>query len=310
VPNNCYPPYYNRTKSCSVVTGAISLLTILVLLLPAQTRAKTGAELSPKFTATLVTKVSGTLVNHDGITPIAMKTIFVADYSALALRNTNMVGSRRASDGTIHAKNYPKFYNDRQPQSASVSSACLPPKTPYLGYTCSNSKGEFSLQFPSNATQAYQLSVSGYALRLKIDTTRIHATLGIVRVEETVTPQTEPIAIVSIVLPSLTNHLNTGNSKVTSYLLDSDILSAYGIDSTDSNIAYHSSFMLNAEGISIFDVARFSTILVKGSWQELSTHIDQNTLKLMLDYVKNGGRLLIKDNKVDFPQDSKKLSFI
>ncbi|MFV2056754.1 MAG: hypothetical protein ACC707_09820, partial [Thiohalomonadales bacterium] len=167
---------------------------VLILLLPVQTIAETGAEASPKFIATLETKVSGILVNYDGITPITMKTVFVADYSALALRNTNIVGSRRTSDSTIHSKNHPKNYNDGQPQSVSVFSACLPPKTPYLSYSCSNSKGEFSLQFSSNATQAYQLSISGHAIRLKIDTARIHTKLGIIRVKKAVTPQTDAIA--------------------------------------------------------------------------------------------------------------------
>jgi len=228
-------------------------------------------------------KIFGKLIDSRNNTAISQHTIYIADLSMLSDRNSRLTAPRLKSA-----------------LPSSNNAACDKPKLPYKTYTCTNANGEFTLVVQTATSNPYYLAIVGQQGAVKINATSSQMNIGNIHFTAKM-PHSMKIAIISLSAHTssirLGHKINTGLSKVVSYLFDSEILSAYGIDISNNDIEYYRNLSNDTDGNSILDVTRFMTVLVKGTWQEILTQHSPETIKLMLKFVEQGGTLLIKDNK-------------
>lgn len=271
-----YTPIY--TYTFSVLFATVSLLSS-----PAPVNAA-----SP-----IANTITGKLVDSEGNPPVTAQTVFIADMSFLSDSNAALATpSERLSSHSV-INNVVK--------DTSVTNQCAAPSVPYKSYSCTNNSGEFSLAVPSDSIGPEHLAIAGkrVAIKINIAGNTFGVNLGTITVPNVISDKPNKVAIVSLAATHANNmaqNLNTSNSSVISYLFDSEILTGYGIQLSDINIEYFTHLRPSTDKASILDTHRFSTVLIKGTWQEILKQYSQTTVNKMLQFVEQGGTLLIKNN--------------
>lgn len=242
----------------------------------------------------VASKIQGQVIlsNHSAV---ANAVIFIADSKLDSLfesKNKGLAAKQLGSSGPSNSNNAANLHAER---------SCEKPKVAVLSSTCSDENGRFNLSLPSIPSFPLVVTVSKNSISVNIslgiddlgndigqvalDAAQFEQALDRVAIVENITP---------FVKSSMTEQDVPANNS-NGLVLDSEFLSAYGLDIMQSNIEYPGflSLFRDADKDGRMDIYNYSTVLLKTSWKTSLASMDAKKRQVLLDYVEKGGQLLI-----------------
>jgi len=254
------------------------------------------------------TRVQGQVV-YSNQSVVAHAAIFIADSKLDSLFDSKAkasgatgLNSRKSSNSTFE---YQKL------------AACEKPKIPVLSYTCSDEQGHFALALPSVPSLPLVITIAKDAMTINISLglDDLSGDIGTIALDAALLEESlDRVAIVDNISAFVKSGLKKKNSQLQAngeVSMDSEFLTAYGLDIMQSNIEYpgFSGLFRDADNDGRLDIFNYSTVLLKTSWKVGLSQIDAEKRQVLLEYVEKGGQLLIT-NKPQQHQQSNIEGFI
>ena len=239
-------------------------------------------------------KIQGQVIlsNHS---TVANAVIFIADSKLDSLfesKNKGLTSKQLDSSSPSKANTAANLHNDL---------SCEKPKVAVVSSTCSDENGRFSLNLPSLPSFPLVITVSknSMSVNLSLGIDDLGNDIGQVALDAAQLEQAlDRIAIVEKITPFVKSSMTEQElqaNKSSELVLDSEFLSAYGLDVVQSNIEYPGFLALfrDADKDGRMDIYNYSTVLLKTSWKTSLAGMDAKKRQVLLDYVEKGGQLLI-----------------
>jgi len=233
---------------------------------------------------------------------VANASIYIADLSTDSLLEPN------------HKKLFAHQLNGKSPDNAAAASSakdilkdgssCIKPQFAVLSFACSDDTGHFNLSLPSVPALPLVVTVAknGMTMNITLDLDDLGGDVGEIALDAAqLGEKLDRIAIVDNVTPFVKSRLNEKAMALqsTGDAMDSEFLLGYGLDVIQSNVEYPGFAALfrddNHDGR--LDIFNYSTVLLKTSWKTVLSQIDPSKRQVLLDYVEQGGQLLITNKR-------------
>jgi len=286
----------------------VSLTLILIATSLGQNAYAQPAESARFQFSQIASKIQGQVVfSNQSI--VANAAVYVADTKAMSLFDTkakklNSPQFSAKGDSTVAGANSQAF-------KLSDFSACGKPNVAVLSFTCSDENGYFTLSLPSVPTLPLVITISknSQTINISLGLDDLGSDIGQVALDASQTEDAlDRVAIVENITPYIKSRLpeNGHNAQNTNELaMDSEFLTAYGLDILQSNVEYpgYSTLFHDADNDGRLDIFNYSTVLLKTSWKTSLSNMDTKTRQILLEYVEKGGQLLITNKPQPEPQN-------
>lgn len=260
---------------------------------------------------TQATSIEGQIILSNQ-TIVANAAIYIADTSASSLlepRHKSLLAHRL--DDSLGKSTLPGAAQDNYNEDSS----CRKPQISVLSFACSDETGHFNLALPSVPTLPLVVTIAKNGMSMNItiglddlgsdvgqialDAAQLAEKLDRIAIVENVTPFVKSgLANQSIDLQNMdAQNIVAQNNGETA--MDSEYLLGYGLDVIQSNVEYpgFAALFRDDDRDGRMDIFHYSTVLLKTSWKTVLSQIDANKRQILLDYVEQGGQLLITNKR-------------